>query len=73
MIEMPLGTEVGLSPGDFVLDGDQSPRLAAESVSLVCGTPANFNGIRVLASLLQRRRSTEANQTFTMFGPYLGW
>jgi len=27
------------------------------------GTPANFNGFRVLASLLQRRRSPEANQT----------
>ena len=37
---------------------------AADTVSLVCGTPANFNGFRVLASLLQRRRSTEANQTF---------
>ena len=26
--------------------------LAAEIVSLVCGTPANFNGFRVLAALL---------------------
>jgi len=26
--------------------------------------PTNFNGFRVLDSLLQRRRSTEANQTF---------
>ena len=24
-IKMPLGMEVGLSPGDFVLDGDQAP------------------------------------------------
>jgi len=24
-IKMPLGTEVGLSPGDFVLDGDSAP------------------------------------------------
>jgi len=37
--------------------------LAAEIGSLVWGTPANFNGFRILASLLQRRRSTEANQT----------
>jgi len=37
--------------------------LAADIGSLVWGTPANFNGLRVLASLLQRRRSTEANQT----------
>ena len=37
--------------------------LAAEIVSLVCGTPGNFNGFRVLAALLQRRRSTEVNQT----------
>jgi len=35
----------------------------AEIISLVLGVPANFNGFRVLASLLQRRRSTEANQT----------
>jgi len=37
--------------------------LAAEIGSSVWGTPVNFNGFRVLASLLQRRRSTEANQT----------
>jgi len=37
--------------------------LVAEIVSLVWGTPSNVNGFRVLASLLQRRRSTEANQT----------
>jgi len=29
----------------------------------VWGTPANFNGFRVLPSLLQRRRSPQANQT----------
>jgi len=37
--------------------------LAAEIGSGVWGTPAYFNGFRVLASLLQRRRSPEANQT----------
>ena len=37
--------------------------LAAEIGSGVWGTPANFNGFLVLASLLQRRRSAEANQT----------
>jgi len=37
--------------------------LAAEIVSLVWGTQANFNGFRIFASLLQRRRSTEANHT----------
>jgi len=47
--------------------------LAAEIVSLVWSTPANFNGFRVLASLLQRGRSTEANQTFHNVWPYLGW
>jgi len=36
--------------------------LTAETCWRVCGTPANFNGSRVLVSLLQRRRSTEANQ-----------
>ena len=47
--------------------------LAAEIGSLVWGTPADFNGFRVLASLLQRRRSTEANQTYTIFDRLLGW
>ena len=37
--------------------------LAAKIDWRVWGTPANFNGFRFLASLLQRRRSTEANQT----------
>jgi len=37
--------------------------LAPEIDRLVWATPANFNGFRVLASLLQRRHSTEANQT----------
>jgi len=46
--------------------------LAAEIVSLVWGTPANFNGFSVLASLLQRRRSTEASQTFHNVWPLPG-
>jgi len=37
--------------------------LVAEIGSLVWGNWANFNGFRVLASLLHRRRSMEANQT----------
>jgi len=37
--------------------------VAAETVSLVWGTPANFNGLCVLALLLQRHRSMETNQT----------
>jgi len=36
--------------------------LAAEIGSGVWGTPANFNGFRVLASLVERRRSPEAKQ-----------
>jgi len=46
--------------------------LAAEIFSLVRGIPANFNGFRVLASLLQRRRSTEANQTLHNVWPLPG-
>jgi len=38
----------------------------------VSGTPTNFNGFRILASLLQRRRSTEANQTLHDLWPSLG-
>jgi len=37
--------------------------LMADICWRVWGTPANFNLFRVLASLLQRRRSPEANQT----------
>jgi len=37
--------------------------LTAEICWRVWGTPANFNGFRVLASLLQQCRSTEVNQT----------
>ena len=37
--------------------------LAAEIVSGVWGATAHFNRFRVLASLLHRRRSPEANQT----------
>jgi len=37
--------------------------LTAEIGSGVWGTPANFSGFRILDSLLQRRRSAEANQT----------
>jgi len=37
--------------------------LMAEISLLVWGTPANFNGFRILASLLHRCRSLQANQT----------
>ena len=37
--------------------------LTAEIGSVVWGSPANVNGFHVSASLLQRRRSSEANQT----------
>ena len=37
--------------------------LTAAIGSGVWGTPANFNGFRVLAALPQRRRSQEANQS----------
>jgi len=46
--------------------------LAAENVPLVWGTPANFNSFRVLVSLLQRRRPTEASQTFHNVWPLPG-
>jgi len=46
--------------------------LAPEIVSLVWGTPANFNNFRDLALLLQRRHSTEANQTLHNVWPSPG-
>ena len=48
--------------------------LAVETGMRVWGTPANFYRVPVLASLLQRRRSTEVNQTLHyMFHRLLGW
>ena len=43
--------------------------LAAEICWWVWGTPANFNGFRVLAVSLQQRRSAEANQTLHVVWP----
>ena len=48
-----------ICPHNMVNFGPQ----AAEIGWQVWGTPANFNGFRVLASLLRRRRSTKVNQT----------
>ena len=44
--------------------------LTVEICCRVWGTPANFNGFRVLSSLLQRRRSPEANQTLHNLWPF---
>jgi len=46
--------------------------LTAEIGLPVRGHPANFNRFRVLASLLQQRRSPEANQTLHDFWPSPG-
>jgi len=46
--------------------------LTPEIGSGVWGTPANFKGFRILASLLQRRRSLEANQTLHNAWPFPG-
>ena len=46
--------------------------LTADIGSGVWGTPANFNGFRVLAALLQRRHSPEANQTLHDVRPLPG-
>ena len=47
-------------------------QLTAEICWQVWGTPASFNGFRVLALLLQRRRSLEANQTLHNVWPSPG-
>ena len=46
--------------------------ITAEIGSGVWGTPAIFNGFRVLASLVQRRRSPKANQTLHDLWPSPG-
>jgi len=47
--------------------------LTAEIGCRVWGTPATFSGFHVLASLLQRRHSPEANQTLHDVCHLLGW
>ena len=46
--------------------------IVAEIVLPVWSTPKNFNGFRVLASLLHRRRSTDVNQTLNDVWPSPG-
>jgi len=46
--------------------------LTADICWRVWGTPANFNGFRVFASLLHRRRSTEVNKTLQDVWPSPG-
>jgi len=56
-------------------------QLTAEICLSVSGIPGNFNGFRVLPSLLQRRRSPKANQTLQDVWPspalahyiYISW
>ena len=45
--------------------------LAAEIVSLVWGTPANFNGFRVLAALLHGTLVVDVSQTLFLSIFYL--
>jgi len=46
-IKMPLGTEVGLGPGDIVLDGDRAPPPLKEHIpqflaNVSCGQTAGW-------------------------------
>jgi len=52
--------------------GELGP-LVAEIGPLVWGTPGNFNGFGVLAALVQRHHSTEADQTLHGVWPSPGW
>jgi len=54
-----LNSNISICPHSMVNFG----LLTAEICWRVWGIPANFNAFRVLASLLQRRHSTEVNQT----------
>jgi len=61
---MPLGImDVGLGPGHIVLGGDPAPPPKKGNSPRILAPSANFNGFHVLPSLLQGRRSREANQT----------
>jgi len=51
-IKMPLGTELGLGPGDFVLDGDPAP-LSKKGHST---PPPNFRPMFIVAKRLNESR-----------------
>jgi len=62
-----------LNSNNLLQMSSQYGALTAEIGWRVWGTPTDFSGFRVLASLLHRRRLTEVNQTCTMFGRLLDW
>jgi len=47
-------------------DLKKSPKIAAEIVSLVWGTPGNFNGFRILAALLRGTLVAGVSQTVAL-------
>jgi len=46
-IRMPFGTEVGLDPGDIVLDGDPAPREMGHSSPHFCGLRTQAACVRI--------------------------
>ena len=54
-IKMPLGMELGLSPGDFVLDGDPAP------------PPQKKNSAHVYYSYCDFVRTLHSAQSFGLF------
>jgi len=61
-----------MSPPSFFHNMVNIGPLAAELCWRVWGTPANFNGFRISEALLQRRHSSEANQTLHDVWPLPG-
>ena len=53
--------------------GELRPILAAEIVSLVCGTPANFNGFRVFGFVAAASSLNGSQPNCTVFGRLMGW
>jgi len=53
-IKMPLGMEVGLGPGDFVLDGDPAPHSAKKGAEI--HPSPNFQPMSILAKRLDESR-----------------
>ena len=50
---MPLGMEVGLSPGDFVLDGDQAPLHFRPMFIIVTGIVISLEHCTVVIGLFK--------------------
>ena len=63
-IKMPLGREVGLGPGDIVLDGDPSPFPTDNAFSAGKKTPSRRSTMRPIVNMPKEDRATDIGNMY---------